>query len=389
MVCTLPLAADSCIETPDGWVQHWNNSQWKCVDPSLFATIVFPGEGKLADTYIYPCSGQANPCNDGFRYAWALSNTNLELALALRQKYGDDTTKLSSAIFSLVGFTGVEQFKNTSVVLAVYTLPGEEQAIVPTWEAWFRLLDELAAETDSLQHFRSSENIQARFLRSQQALFNSYSTIPGHPAKAGQRPQDVVDVFATLSGCPRTATLFAPTADGSGTDPEYHGLGVAPQDPTAENAWKPFDQLCDGPVYDNYKKFLTEGQLISPYTVSADSRTCFINGLKYLQSNPEMISEVTLRAMLAQCQDANQLNTGAGFGYNTYPNPTSYGDECGFYWDPKVRTGEQTVLQRLTGREFILLNRQLKNYGSYSSVTLEFSDEEPRPYLVHGYCSSK
>ena len=381
-----------CIATPDEWVAHWDKGEWNCVAPSLFATVFFPaGSAQLEDNYLYPCHDENNPCGNGFRYAWAFSNTNLELALALNRRYRDDPGKVSSALFSLVGFTGVETFDaSTQVYLALFTLPESERPLVPSWETWFRLLDDLAAATEALQEFYNDQDTQARLLAAQQSLVHQYSRIGDSDLE--ERHQDVVAVYSQLSGCPRATMLATPTEQGTGTDTDYLAQGVAPPDlarhcsESTSVCWDKFDSGCSGDNYSHYKKFMLEADLLSPYA-GADSQQCFINAMTYFRNNPEMILATTLRAMLAQCQDANMLNTGTGLGYNTYPNPKSYRADCRGYWDPVSRNREQSVLERLTGREFIVTNRKLKDLPAYAYVPLIFAAKSsPRPYLVNGYC---
>ncbi len=388
------VSAVACIDSPNEWKRHWEERRWKCVAPTLFGTIIFPASsGEVYDSFLYPCAkgSEGNRCKKGFWYAWAFSNTNLELALELRRRYFENSTKVSSGVFSLVGFTGVESFTSSTLAyLGLYTLPANEGPLVPTWETWFRLLDELVAETSSLEFFASDKDIQRRLLEAQKRLVYAYSSLRG--VELGIRHQDVVDAYDVLSGCPRKVLIAAPESN-------YLGLGVAPLYPAQQCTessplcWETFDTHCVGANYQTYKQFLVAAKLKSPYinplsphTVGADSKVCLIRALEYLQDHRNLISATTLRAMLAQCQDANGLNTGAGLGYNTYPNPTAYENECGGYWDPEFRPKEQTVLERLTGREFIVSNRRLKDHPEYASVQLVFGDEKERPYLIRGYC---
>lgn len=253
--------------------------------------------------------------------------------------------------------------------------------MVPTWEAWFRLLDELVSESSALQLLASDREIQARLLRAQQSLVHEYSV------NGRDQHDDVVAVYGRLSGCKREVMIAAP-------DSSYLGLGVAPPDlaqhcnTSTPVCWDKFEAsgLCSGPMFTAYRSFLVEADLKSPYTGDADSKSCFFKGLEYLQAHPTKIGATTLRALLAQCQDANELNTGTGFGYNTYPNPTSFEDDCGAYWDPDPSPGEQTVLQQLTGREFIVVNRRLRDLPRFTHVPLIFSTTD-RKYLRSGYCT--
>ena len=67
-----------------------------------------------------------------------------------------------------------------------------------------------------------------------------------------------------------------------------------------------------------------------------------------------------MRGVLYQCQDVGFLNTGVGLGYNTYANPFV----C-------KAAAKQTVLQKYTGREFILPNMTFNDLPSYVNIRTE------------------
>ena len=123
-----PAAAGGrCVDTPSEYQAAWQARQVRCVAPTLFATAHGRGDGSL-----YPA---------GFAYAWAGSSTNLEAYLRLRHRYGDEPAKVGVGILSYVGFPGLETW-SFPMDLAVYTLPRGVDAPVPTFERWFRLLDD-------------------------------------------------------------------------------------------------------------------------------------------------------------------------------------------------------------------------------------------------------
>ncbi|HZC60093.1 MAG TPA: hypothetical protein VE464_00510, partial [Streptosporangiaceae bacterium] len=115
-----------CISTPDEYLTAWNNRQIRCVSPFLFGT-----------THVH---GSTTPYPTGFWYAWGVSNTNLERYLVLRRIYGN-SPKAGIGMLSYAGFPGLESY-NTPTDLAVYTLPRGTQVQVPSFETWFRLLDQ-------------------------------------------------------------------------------------------------------------------------------------------------------------------------------------------------------------------------------------------------------
>jgi hypothetical protein len=240
-----------CISTPDEYLTAWNNRQVRCVSPFLFATTHPRGS-----TTIYP---------SGFWYAWAVSNTNLERYLVLRSIYGGNPPKVGIGILSYVGFPGLESY-DTPTDLAVYTVPQDIQAQVPSFETWFRLLDQEFANTGAYP------------LAAQIDLVLAYSRL---------RPnEDVVGAFQTVTGCRRAALL-----SGQDLSPKIgcnrYFLGAI---------------AAAGP---------------SPYTIG-ESKTCFQN---FASTYRGPKNAAAMRGVLYQCQDVGFLNTGVGLGYNTYANP--------------------------------------------------------------------
>ncbi len=248
LVVASPAAAGGrCIDTPSEYQAAWQARQVRCVAPTLFATAHGRGDGSL-----YPA---------GFAYAWAGSSTNLEAYLRLRHDYAAEPAKVGVGILSYVGFPGLETW-SFPMDLAVYTLPRGVRAPVPTFERWFRLLDD-----------------QVRFPRTAlRDLERAY-------ARLG-RTQDVVDAFEHVTGC-RRADLLA---------------GAFP-----------------GPDIGCHEDFLDALTAAgpSPYE-GAESSQCLAHFDAH-SAGPR--NAAALRAVLYQCQDAGFLNTGVGRGYNTYANP--------------------------------------------------------------------
>jgi hypothetical protein len=295
-----------CISTPDEYLTAWNNRQIRCVSPFLFGTTHTHGSAAL-----YPT---------GFWYAWGVSNTNLERYLVLRRIYGDNSPKVGIGMLSYAGFPGLEGY-NTPTDLAVYTLPRGTRVQVPSFEAWFRLLNQELGETGAYP------------LAAQADLVVAYSRL---------RPnEDVVGAFHTVTGCRRAALL-------RGRDPSPKiGCNRAFLGAIA----------AAGP---------------SPYTATGESKSCFQNFASRYRG-PR--NAAAMRGVLYQCQDVGFLNTGVGLGYNTYANP--------FVCKPAAK---QTVLQRYTGREFILPNMTFNALPSYVNIRLNLGKPFRRGFLYSGYC---
>jgi hypothetical protein len=240
-----------CISTPDDYLSAWEERQVRCVSPSLFGTTHTRGS-----TTLYP---------SGFWYAWVVSNTNLERYLMLRRAYGDDPPKVGIGVLSYVGFPGLESH-TIPTDLAVYTLPRDAQAQVPSFETWFRLLDEEFGNTGAYP------------LAAQTDLVVAYSRL---------RPnEDVVGAFEAVTGCRRAALLRGKDLSPEiGCDRDFLGAIAAA-----------------GP---------------SPYT-TGESTSCFQNFASRYRG-PK--NAAAMRGVLLQCQDVGFLNTGVGLGYNTYANP--------------------------------------------------------------------
>ncbi|MCW2879938.1 MAG: pSRTUE45c [Sphaerisporangium sp.] len=240
-----------CISTPLEYRTAWEQREVRCVSPSLFGTTHARGSASL-----YP---------SGFWYAWAGSSTNLERYLALRNAYGDNPPKVGIGILSYAGYPGLNDW-SVPTNLAVYTLPVGVQALVPSFETWFRLLDE---------EFGTSA---AYPLSAQTDLVVAYSRLAPH--------EDVVGVFEAVTGCKRAALLKGkdPSVD-IGCNASFRGALAAA-----------------GP---------------SPYT-TGESKSCFQN---FASGYNGPRDAAAMRAVLFQCQDVGFLNTGVGLGYNTYANP--------------------------------------------------------------------
>ncbi|MFD9003234.1 hypothetical protein ACFV0T_20025 [Streptomyces sp. NPDC059582] len=294
-----------CISTPDEYRAAWLARKVRCVSPSLFGTTHARGS-----TSLYP---------SGFWYAWAGSNTNLERYLELRRDYGDIPSKVGIGVLSYVGYPGLDTW-STPTDLAVYTVPPGVRAQVPSFETWFRLLDEEFGNTGAYP------------LASQTRLVHTYSRLGPH--------QDVVHAFQDVTGCRRDALL-------EGEDPSA-AIGCNRSFLDALTAAGP-----------------------SPYT-TGESKSCFDNfNTRY--TGPRNAS--ALRGVLFQCQDVGFLNTGTGLGYNTYADP--------FVCKPAA---EQSVLQKYTGREFIVPNSELDELPSHVDLPLDLGEPGRRDFLYGGYC---
>ena len=294
-----------CISTPDEYLTAWNNRQIRCVSPFLFGTTHTHGS-----TTLYPT---------GFWYAWGVSNTNLARYLVLHRIYGGNPPKVGIGMLSYAGFPGLESY-NTPTDLAVYTLPRGTQVQVPSFEMWFRLLDQGFGDTRTYP------------LAAQAALAVAYSRLRPH--------EDVVGAFHAVTGCRRAALLTGQDLTPKiGCNKAFLGAIAAA-----------------GP---------------SPYT-TGESKSCFQNFASRYRG-PK--NAAAMRGVLYQCQDVGFLNTGVGLGYNTYANP--------FVCKPAAK---QTVLQRYTGREFILPNMTFSDLPSYVNIELHLGKPSKRGFLYSGYC---
>lgn len=341
------------INTPDDFKNAWENKEVvdeADISPGLLATIYTPGDPGNPD-YLYP---------KGFYYAWAFSSSNLALFLELNKCYGAaDPTKVSVGIAEIAGFPNLECYPGGN--LAVYTLPdfgqgGEKsQVLVPTVETWLRILNDLGSPVP---------------LAVAKELTRLYSSLGSQ--------QDVVDLYGELSGLTRETLTHK---------------GYAPIDPNNGgnngDAWNDYNFITNTPITNekNYKNVIQElGQ--SPYAFNSDgfekvgaaTLACF-ERLPEILAGMDIDTDLDLmvmavRAALAQAQDASALCTLAGVGYNTYPNPFV----C-------KTSSEQTIQERYTGREFILLNRKLEECQTYISIPLKTASTDwPRPYLEGGWC---
>lgn len=154
-------------------------------------------------------------------------------------------------------------------------------------------------------------------------------------------------------------------------------------EPKKDNAWDDYHITTNR--QEAYKKVIHEPGK-SPYASSSDgvdkAGVVTLASLEKLPAilagmdpvNDQDLMVMAVRAALAQAQDASALNTQVGVGYNTYPNP--------FVCKPR---SEQTIKDRYTGREFILLNRKLEECQEYISIELEASNND-RSYLKDGWC---
>jgi hypothetical protein len=329
------------INSPGDFQNAWDNQYGMNdvdISPRLLATIYTPGNSGDPD-YLYP---------RGFYYAWAFSSSNLALFLELNKRYGaNDPTKVTVGIAEIAGFPRLDTYPGGN--LAVYTLPDsdtggqESQVLVPTVETWLRILDDLGSPVP---------------LAVAKELTYLYSNLESNT--------DVVELYSELSGLsPKTLT----------------STNYAPVKPNRELAWEKY-HITTG----RQKKYKEVIQKLgnSPYAgdtvekVGAVTLACFgrlpgiLAGMDPKFDLDWMVMAV--RAALAQAQDASALCSLVGVGYNRYPNP----------FVPKP-VSEQTIKERYTGREFILLNRKLEECQEYVSIELKAENKE-RPYLENGWC---
>jgi hypothetical protein len=340
-----PISNDQ-INTPAQYQHAWDNylaADVSDISSKLFATIHFPEDGlPIGQNYLYP---------KGFYYAWGFSNSNLALFLELNHRYGkSDPTKVSVGLAEFAGFTGVESFEGAN--LAVYSLRAidEEQSevLVPTVQTWMRVLDSLGCSVP---------------MTVITALTKEYANLG--------RDQDAVDIYNQLSGLERNVLLNP-------------SLGYAPVDPSQEEAWQAFNiSTSQQQAYKHVMQKLGRSAYSIPTSsavneVGAVTLELFSKLSRLLDTmDPETETwsmAMAVRAALAQGQDASALNTTEGVGYNTYPNP--------FVCKPRAA---QTIQERYTGREFILLNRRLDDCYQYCSFELQ-ADSTDRPYLINGWC---
>lgn len=327
---------------------------WECrlgmddvdISPRLLATIYTPDPKlqKLEENYLYP---------KGFYYAWGFSNSNLALFLELNKLYGaTDPTKVTIGMAAIAGFPNLKSKSFTGGNLAIYALPTDDpkcersQVLVPTSQTWCRVLDNLG--------FPAPLSVAIDLTR-------RYSRL-------GSR-KDVVDLYSKLSGLPRK-TLTS--------------LGYAPAKPGVAKAWDAFN--ITSKRQEEYKKVI-QALGNSPYAYNNDEvDEVGAISLASLARLPEVLADMdprkdldlmvmATRAALAQAQDASALCTLEGVGYNTYPNP--------FVCKPK---SQQTIKERYTGREFILLNRRLQECQEHTSIKLEVNENKKREYLREGWC---
>ena len=245
------VAAGDCIATPAEYQAAWDGQRVRCVAPTLYGTT------SAADsTTLYP---------EGFSFAWAGTNTNLETYLELRKRYAAEPAKVGIGILSYEGFPGLADF-DSPTNLEVYTLPQAVTPVVPSIEGWAGLLDEKFDTPDAFP------------LKAQVALDEAYSGLG--------RNQDAVNAFEKVTGCTRSELLVGAEIS--------EAMGCK-------------------------KDFLTaiEAAGDSPYD-TGNTETCLKN-FQHNYAGPR--TAAAIRGVLFQCFDVGFLNTGVALGYNTYANP--------------------------------------------------------------------
>ena len=307
-------ACSLIIDTPADYaaaVASFQTTPEHCVSPDLYVTSLQGGER------LYP---------EQYQYAWANGSTNAHRYLELNRRWGQSNNpsiliKMLTAIDTFIGFPVyvrpyVAANPVSSLILAAYTLPEGAEVQVPSFEAWFKILE---------QEFEVFVPLELGRL-----MVDPYTKMSAQ--------EDVVDVFTKLTGCA-----------GSGTYPNRDW-------PSTENpgSCSPEVQMALG-----FTVQLNTGERVPACKVGSQdcaisSKQCF-DGFNNSYLAPNLANNMEysvlvgpLRAALAFCQDANPFNTGVGLGFNTSANP--------FACTP---WSQQSVGDRYTGREFILKNMKL------------------------------
>lgn len=348
------------INTPKEYALAVKNFQVypeNCISPDLYVTA-YAFQGSEAKLYA-----------DGFAYAWANSSTNAARYLQMNQEWGQvggsdfSVAKLIVGIQSYIGFgitvepdassTYPSQILNTPLPVAVYLLPDGAKAQVPSFETWFKILENDFDVFVPLELGR--------------LMIEPYTRM--------SQDQDVVDVFTTMTGCeaaPGGGNSY-PERNWPSTGNDVDGAPVRSCLPEVQKALNltgnpackvgsPNCKLTTQKCFTNFNK---------NYLIPATA-----NNTDYRQ----MIGP--LRAALAFCQDANPFNTGLGLGYNTAANPFS-----------SKPWAKQTVSDKFTGREFIVENYTQDQLKSAVSFVLPFGAdtkagcEKYKGTFVNGLCS--
>ena len=336
-----PPPPSDCIQTPEQYKAAWDAFEVACVAPHLYGTAPY---GANTEYLYYPT----------YAYAWGGGSTNLEKFLELRSIYGDPQSPLYNATKAVLGIEAYIGFPveasngqckfpggdTCTFTMVVFTLPDGVQARVPSFETWFKILEDdwnLVYPLDA-----------------QKEMVLAYSDIPF------QDGVDVVDVFTELTGCP------------SGDNP------VGPDN------WPPIksgsDQYDSSGCYPSYIQaraaagyYKVGGASDSEGTVTTlTTEECFTNFFDFYEG-PRNAGAI--RGVLEQCQDASSLNTGVGLGYNPGANP--------FVCKP---LRDQSVVERYTGREFIFENIKITKFPKRATVEMTAPDG-PYEFLTEGYCS--
>ncbi len=270
-------AAADCIASPAEYQAAWDGHQVRCVAPTLYGTT----SGKDSAT-LYP---------EGFSFAWAGTNANLETYLVLRKRYAAEPAEVGIGILSYVGFPGLAEF-DTPTNLNVYTLPEGVSPIVPSIDGWTQVLDDELGSPDAFPP------------QAQEELIAAYTGLG--------KDQDAVDAFQQVTGCRRSELL--------------KGAEVS---------------AAIGCKKDFLKAVQAAGP--SPYD-SGTTATCLTNFQSRYQG-PH--SAAAIRGVLFQCFDAGFLNTGVARGYNTYANPMVCGSAAKERVAQRV-TGREVIVPNAT-----------------------------------------
>ena len=329
------------IDTPEDYaeaVRNFETTPEHCISPDLYVTAGADPKGQLYAA--------------GFQYAWANSSTNAHRYLEMNKKWGqgsDPSTllKMITGIESFIGFPITIPAADAAYPItkdnvnnppgaypgsgtlqaAVYLLPDGVKAQVPSFESWFKILEQMGVFVP---------------LELGQLMIEPYTKM--------SNDQDVVDVFTAMTGC-------------EGDKSEYPERGwpstaASPDDGTINKTChsevqKAFDFMVttdDGPVKACKVGSCNSTPITSQQCFKGFNKNYLAPMLKGGMEHSALVGP--LRAALAFCQDANPFNTGVGLGYNTAANPFA----CTSY-------ANQSVSDRYTGREFIVKNYTLKELG--------------------------
>jgi len=339
-ICT-PCTGKDCIDTPDKYKKHWEALSTKgtkrelppCVSHKLFGSSYYDGCGA---EFLYPKNSQL---------AWIVSKFDLEQWLYMQYKFGVDHPEwVTASVGVIVGFgppaldKSLPQDGDPPLCLGIFNLPdsacdaAEEGIIpyVPTWAWWFSFL--------------ATQNVEDFDLPVQKEIILAYSQM-GHGGKT-----NVLDVFQHLTGCSAKQNA-AGTLTGNLDDGKHTGCRSGPTQVYKALVDKSQSGTDEG-----------KGGCVQAFLKGQGPKTWSVNNAG------------DVRMMLWMCFDVNPFNTGAGLGWNSYPNPLV----CGC---------EQTNDERYTGKEYVILNGPLKNLKNLVNITLVNASKKSNNHVRdNGFC---